>query len=227
MNKPEFSTHDFALKTGRKVKKSVFRFLFSRLTITAVLLCLQFYAIIYALLFLRGRWVIAYQCLKIVSPIVLIWLVRKSDNPSYKIPWIIIILFFAPFGALFYLFMGNTPLNRARLVRVKPIRTDVIEQFRVSDTRTLCKTIPQHRRTCEYLYDIVEMPAWKNTAAEYFPLGDYLYDSMLRRHAGGAAEGGALYFHRVFHHRARHHVGFHLGGSAAKGRRGRRNPLDV
>lgn len=179
MNKPEFSTHDFALKTGRKVRKSVFRFLFSRLTFTAVLLCLQFYAVIYALLFLRGRWVIAYQCLKILSPIVIIWLIRKPDNPSYKIPWIIIIMFFAPFGALFYLFMGNTPLNRARLVKVKPIRTDVIEQFRASDTRTLCKTIPQHRRTCEYLYDIVEMPAWKNTAAEYFPLGDYLYDSML------------------------------------------------
>ena len=154
MNKPEFSTHDFALKTGRKVRKSVFRFLFSRLTFTAVLLGLQFYAVIYALLFLRGRWVIAYQCLKILSPIVIIWLIRKPDNPSYKIPWFIIIMFFAPFGALFYLFMGNTPLNRARLVKVKPIRTDVIEQFRVSDTRTLCKTIPQHRRTCEYLYDI-------------------------------------------------------------------------
>ena len=123
MNKSEFSTHDFALKTGRKMRKSVFRFLFSRLTFTAVLLGLQFYAVIYALLFLRGRWVIAYQCLKILSPIVIIWLIRKPDNPSYKIPWIIIIMFFAPFGALFYLFMGNTPLNRARLVKVKPIRT--------------------------------------------------------------------------------------------------------
>jgi len=97
-------------------------------------------------------------------------------SPSYNI---IIIIFFAPFGALFYLFMGNTPLNRARLVKVKPIRTQVIEQFRASDTRTLCTTIPQHRRTCEYLYRIAEMPAWKNTATEYFPLGEYVYDSML------------------------------------------------
>lgn len=179
MNRPDFHTPDFALKTGRKVKKSVFRLLFSRLMLTAVLLILQFCAIVYFLFAFRGQMNLFYQSLKLLSAVVIIWLVRKPDNPSYKIPWIIIILVFSPFGALFYLFMGNTPLNRARLVKVKPIRTERIEQFRRSDTRSLCTTIPHHRRNCEYLYRVAEMPAWKNTATEYFPLGEYMYASML------------------------------------------------
>ncbi|MCD8357248.1 MAG: cardiolipin synthase [Clostridia bacterium] len=166
-------------ETRRRVKKSVFSFLFNRLTISAFLVILQFFFLLYVLVAMRGRMIYLYKALQIVSGFVIIWLVRKPDNPAYKIPWIIIIMAFSPFGTLFYLLWGNTPFNRARLVKIKPLQLDRFEQFCASDTRSLCTSLPRFRRNCEYLHNIAEMPAWKNTAVEFFPLGEYMFQSML------------------------------------------------
>lgn len=163
----------------RKVKKSLLSFLFSRLTISAVLILLQLLGIVYFLFAMRGRMMYVYKAFQIISIVVVIWLIRKPDNPSYKISWIVIILFLAPFGALFYLLWGNTPLNRARLVKIRPLDTDKIERIFPSDTRALCTSLPRHRRNCEYLSNIAQMPAWQQTAAEFFPLGEYMFESML------------------------------------------------
>ncbi|MDO4287040.1 MAG: cardiolipin synthase [Eubacteriales bacterium] len=174
MQKPEFPQ-----ETRRRVKKSVFSFLFNRLTISAFLVLIQFIFVVYILIAIRGRMIYAYRALQVISWLLIVWLIRKPDNPAYKIPWIIIIMAFAPFGACFYLFWGNTPFNRARLVKIQPIHTDLFDAFSPSDTRSLCTSYPRFRRNCEYLYHIAEMPAWKNTACEFFPLGEYLYQSML------------------------------------------------
>ena len=61
----------------------------------------------------------------ILSLCIVVWIVRKNDNPSYKIPWIILILIFPLFGGLFYLMWGNTPLNRSRAShKFEPITPD-------------------------------------------------------------------------------------------------------
>lgn len=43
-----------------------------------------------------------------LSVIIVIWLVRKYDNPMYKITWMLVIVLLPLFGGLFYLFWGNT-----------------------------------------------------------------------------------------------------------------------
>lgn len=166
-------------ETKRKVKKSFFSFLFSRLTISALLILLQLALVLAGFVLIQGRWKTAYTWLEVISILVIIWLVRKPDNPSYKIAWIILILLLSPFGSLFYLFWGNTPFNRSRLVKIKPLDVTRIEQLRPSATRKLCTSLPRHRRTCQYLHSIAEMPAWENTAAEFFPCGEYMFQSML------------------------------------------------
>ena len=92
---------EIAQEARRRVRKSLFSFLFNRLTISAFLVLLQFAVLLYVLLELQGRMLHIYQALQIISILVIIWLIRKPDNPAYKIPWIIIILAFAPFGTLF------------------------------------------------------------------------------------------------------------------------------
>ena len=45
----------------------------------------------------------------ILSAVIIIWLIRKYDNPSYKIPWIVLILIFPLFGGIFYLALIGIP----------------------------------------------------------------------------------------------------------------------
>ena len=163
----------------QKVKKSFFQFLFSRLTISAILILIQVAMLVSALVLIRGRSIYVYRFFQVVSILLIIWLVRKPDNPAYKIAWIIVILLLSPFGSIFYLLWGNTPFNRSRLVKIQPIDITRIEQATPSATREVCTRLPRHRRNCQYLHAIAEMPAWKNTATEFFPVGEYMFDSML------------------------------------------------
>lgn len=168
-----------AKKAGQKVRRSLFSFVFNRLTISAFLILIQLMLVAASFLLLQGSVKYMVHVLRVISLIVIIWLIRKPDNPAYKISWIILILMLAPIGALFYLFWGNTPLNRARLIKIRPIDVTRIEPSHPSATRELCTRYPIHRRSCQYLYSVVGMPAWKDTSAEYFPVGEYMFASML------------------------------------------------
>ena len=163
----------------RKVKKRFWSFLINRLTITAFLLLLQFVVTIAILLQLQGRFSYVFTLAQLLSIFIVIWLVRKNDNPAYKMPWIIVILVFPALGTIFYLFWGNTPFNQARLVRIPPLCSYPITQYNKPANRTLCTRLPRHRRLCQYLNSMAEMPAWQNTATEFYPLGDYQFEAML------------------------------------------------
>jgi cardiolipin synthase len=148
------------------------------LTITALLVLLQFAILVTALVKLRGAFPYVYSLSQLLSICIVIWLVRKHDNPSYKIAWIIIILLLPVVGTVFYLLWGNTPLNRARLRKIAPISREQLE-FKPTATRPLYKRHPQYRRLVQYLHSVSEMPVWENTATEFYPLGEYLVEAMI------------------------------------------------
>lgn len=165
--------------TAKKVKRKFWRFLLSRMTITAVLILIQIIALALFLTQLRDRMTYLLPISQALGIIVIIWLVRKTDNPSYKIPWIILILCLPIVGLVFFLFWGNTPLNRARLVEIPPLDNKQLEQLKKPASRALCTRLPHRRRLCQYLSNIGQMPAWQNTEVEYYPLGEYLFEAML------------------------------------------------
>lgn len=162
----------------KRVKKSFWNFLINRLTITVILILLQFIALSVFLLRLNDIFTYAYPVAQILSVCIVIWLVRKNDNPSYKIAWIIIILLIPILGTAFYLLWGNTPLNQSRLRRIPPIPMDQLERTPTA-TRPLYKRHPHYRRLVQYLYGISEMPVWEHTATEFYPLGEYQFEAML------------------------------------------------
>lgn len=155
------------------------KFIVNRRSISITLLLIQFLFTLVFLYWLSHRQFILYYFLEIISLCVIIWLIRKNDNPAYKIPWIIVILLLPPFGVLFYIFWGNTPFNRARLVKIRPLEPGQLEQKKKPALRELCTRLPRQRRMATYLNQTAGMTVWKNTACEYFPLGEYQFESML------------------------------------------------
>lgn len=51
----------------------------------------------------------------------MIYIINKNQNPSYQLSWIIPVLVFPVFGALFYLFVETQPGTRAIDRRLKEI----------------------------------------------------------------------------------------------------------
>lgn len=163
-----------------RVRRRLGRLLGDRRLIGALLLVLQAAGFLFLLTQLTGRWRVLVNVFTWLSIIMVVWLMRKEDNPAYKTAWIVVILAFPLFGGIFYLFWGNTPLNQAKLrhrFNPRPPRFDDAERRPASEQ--LCADLQRHAAKCRYIENITGMPAWTHTSAEYFPLGEDFFQSML------------------------------------------------
>ena len=161
------------------MRRKVGKLLGDRRVVGGFLLLIQLAIVMFGVSWASTEYHWLTPALTVLSVIIVIWLVRKYDNPMYKITWMLVIVLLPLFGGLFYLFWGNTPFNRARLIKIRPIDVTRIEPSHPSATHELCTRLPRHRRNCQYLHSIAEMPAWKDTATEYFPVGEFMFESML------------------------------------------------
>lgn len=145
----------------------------------ALLILIQAVLVIWGLGALSDRIPWLYRVCNILSIVIIIWIVRKYDNPSYKIPWIILILLFPLFGGIFYLLWGNTPFNRARSQhKFLTPRPDFSTGLSHPAHQRLIAAMPRHTRRTEYIESLTGMPAWGETAARYFPLGEDQFAAM-------------------------------------------------
>ena len=76
------------------MRKKIGALLSDRRFVGAVLMALEVVLMLWLLFFLSDRSAWVYRGCIAVSIIMVIWLVRKYDNPAYKIAWVIIILIF-------------------------------------------------------------------------------------------------------------------------------------
>lgn len=161
------------------MRRLVGRLLGDRRVVGGFLLALQLLVVMYGLGWLSeiSRWM--PSVLTVLSVIIVIWLVRKYDNPTYKITWIIVILLLPLFGGLFYLLWGNTPLNRARTQhKYEPNPPDFREYMRTPVTEELAQRYPRHASRARYIASLDGMPVWTNTEAHYFRVGEEMFASM-------------------------------------------------
>jgi len=125
------------------------------------------------------RWTWVPPLLTVLSILIVIWLVRKYDNPTYKITWIIVILMLPLFGGLFYLVWGNTPFNRARTKhKYEPSVPDFRRCGKFPATEFFASQNPNYASCARYIQYLDGMPVWTHTQSEYFSCGEDMFASM-------------------------------------------------
>lgn len=161
------------------MRKILGQLLADRRVVGGILLVAQLVIVMGGLGWMSERWTWLPWVLIVLSVIIVIWLVRKYDNPTYKISWIVVILLLPLFGGLFYLLWGNTPLNRARIEhKYNPKTPDFTEYLRYPATEELAEVDPHHATRVRYIDALTGMPAWGNTEMHYYRLGEDMFESM-------------------------------------------------
>lgn len=161
------------------MRRSIGRLLGDRRVVGVILLAIQLVIVMSGLSWISARWRWVPWILTVLSVIIVIWLVRKYDNPTYKITWIIVILLLPLFGGLFYLLWGNTPFNRARTQhRYEPKPPDLTAYRCKPATEELAARYPRHAIHARYIAGLNGMPAWSGTEARYFRAGEEMFASM-------------------------------------------------
>lgn len=161
--------------------KQIKQFLMGRLFVVTFSIFLQLAFLVGVLYYLSDSVVEVLFLLQFISLAVVVWLVSKDDNPSYKIPWVVCILVFPVMGGLFYLLWGNKRIPRKLRRQISGFYHSHLQSLAVDSglEGELHEFDPNIGAQAQFIKRTTGFPAWANTQARFFPLGEDTFPVML------------------------------------------------
>lgn len=157
------------------------RFLFSRMIIVGLMLAIQFFVFIFLITkFSHYSGIISSIC-TLISALVVLWIINKSDNPAYKLAWIIPILIFNISGGILYIILGNKKPSRKMRRELEKVQKEtskyLIQNDKVSEElRKENEIILGH---ANYINHAAGFPIYKNTEVKYYSVGEDNYADLI------------------------------------------------
>ena len=153
----------------------------SRIFLTAVAVLLQL-AWIFAVLWGMGAFSgHLMNLISILSLILVLWIVNKKINPSYKLAWTILILAVPVFGVMIYLLFGQSRVAR-KMTQDSQMVLKKIANYIKEDKQTredLEGTDLGASIQSAYIRDYAGFPVHENTSTKYYAVGDDMFIDML------------------------------------------------
>lgn len=152
---------------------------FGRIAVTAALILIQaaWLLVWFTRLAHYAPWVGAV--FTALSILIVLYIVRKDDNPAYKIVWIILILLVPLLGGLLYVVFGNK--RPERRMREKFARAMKGTRPLLAQNGAVLDRLPaRERATARYVAECGGYPVWANTSVQYYPIGQDMYAAMLK-----------------------------------------------
>lgn len=152
-----------------------------RLVLTGFFILLQIGLVFFFAYFFAGKTIWIYAFLELISIIIVIYILNKKSNPSYKITWIIYILLFPLVGGLVYLFWGGGrvfPHVRKKMRRFSEGSGAFLRQDTTVKNRLVYDDIV-HARQSAYLAKASGFPVYDNTECAYLSPGEAAFPVIL------------------------------------------------
>ena len=182
------------IPTRRSGKKRLLKILTSRLFIVAVLILLQLFLLLFALVELGTRQYWVSIAFKILSFLMVLCILPREDNPSYKISWIILIMAVPLVGGIFYLMFGMKRNSRHMARQIERytrtlLHRDHGQQLLAPKAASapldrLEQNNPMLGRQAGYIQNSSGFMLYENTEAQYFPSGETFYERLLEELRG-------------------------------------------
>lgn len=148
-------------------------------TIMAVLMQLVW---IFAMLWWFGTFSRSIMTvINVLSVIMVLWIVNKKINPSYKLAWTILILAVPVFGVTIYLIFGESRVAKKMMRESEALLKEISNYFK-EDRKTrkeLEKIDTGASIQSAYIRDCAGFPVHNQTTSEYYPVGDEMFADML------------------------------------------------
>ncbi len=157
------------------------RIIVNRIFITALFLILQivWFALCIVKLSAFSGWI--NGALQVLSLAIVLYIICKDDNPSYKIVWIILIMLLPIFGGLLYLFAGNKKPSKHMHHRIRATKEKYLPMLKSfgEKGKALEETDPRAYAVCRYINNLSGYPVYANTQVKYYPVGEMMFKDML------------------------------------------------
>lgn len=162
--------------------KKLAKILFNRIFYVAVAMLVQLGWIFLMVLRLAAFSRYVDIVIKLVGVVLVLWILNKEINPSYKLAWTMLILILPILGVVLYFVFGRS--------RIATIMQQHFEQ-RIEESREYLRDRPETRQKLEeldpsaaiqsrYISDVSRFPVHENTTAEYFQVGDDMFPVLVQ-----------------------------------------------
>lgn len=160
--------------------RKLVKILFNRNTLIVLLLLLQIGFLVSVVTMLSEHYLFVYFALLFLDLVLVVYITNTSENPSYKLPWIMAMLVFPLFSGLAYILiktdLGHRLFKKAYADKVRETRrylpqdTHVMQLLREQDIG--------HYNLSNYLQQYGGYPVYRNRSAQYFSDGMEMFESM-------------------------------------------------
>lgn len=161
--------------------KKILNFLGSKIFIIAVLILIQLVFLLGLVLKLSEYFVPIYFILIILSLMMSIYIINKSENPSYKLAWIILIMAVPVFGGLIYALFGGQKVPKALRKRDHESQENI--QGVIWQDHSLMDQLeemdPVAHKQARYIWNNADFPMYHHTQATFFPIGEDKFEAMI------------------------------------------------
>ena len=161
--------------------RSLFRIVFGRTTFVILGLLLQI-AFFFSIFRWLGNYIhFVYITYVLVSSSVVIAILNRPMDSSFKMAWIIPVLLIPIFGIILYVFVQVQFQTRALARRVN-LSVEKTKPYLVQDPQVqkrLRAASVRGSRLVDYMNHIAGFPVYENTAAKFFPLGEDMFEQLM------------------------------------------------
>ena len=164
------------------MNKRWFRVLFRRRVIISAMIVIQTAFLIYLVVAGSQLSDTINEILRILSFLVILYIISQRNKGAYKTAWILLILTFPLFGGLFYLmfrFQSSTKQTARAIDRLNQKSRPLYDLPGTSYDRAKQETGPIFPQV-RYLQDYMGFPVYDHTETEYYPSGEAMLEAMLR-----------------------------------------------
>lgn len=166
-----------------KKLRGLLRIVFGRTTFVVLFLLIQILILLATFRWMRDDLTIfAYGGFTFLSAIVVIYILNKRENASFKLAWIVPVLVIPVFGTLLYLYVELE--IGARLIAKRA--NQLIDQTRgyldqeEAVAGRLNTVSPQVGNLVHYMNRFAGYPVYENTQVTYFPSGEAKFEQLLQ-----------------------------------------------
>ncbi|MDD7113909.1 MAG: cardiolipin synthase [Lachnospiraceae bacterium] len=161
--------------------KGVKTIIFGRTLFVILAFLVQFAFIFTTFRYLRDYSTIVYGGFIVLGSLVVLHLFNGRGTPEFKLVWILPVLVFPVFGAIFYVYIYTQPGTKIIKRRLETLSKETREFLKQEDTvkERLREKDDQLTRFSDYMYDYGQCPVYDQTEAKFYPLGDEQFPDIL------------------------------------------------
>ena len=155
--------------------------LFSKLTIGATIIILQFGWFVYLVYSAKRSSSAANMALEVVAVAIALYIANKDIRTSYKMSWIFLVLFLPIFGIPAYFLFGHSELTKRTRRKMEAV-SDKVAEYRVEDRKTI-EALQQDDfyafQQSYYISSKAGYPIYKEENSNYYSSGEKVYPQLL------------------------------------------------